>query len=494
MSTKKSIGIWIRVSTEDQAKGDSPEHHEERAKAYAKMKEWNVYTVYHLEGISGKTIKNHPETQRMLTDLKEGKITGLIFSKLARFARNTRELLEFADIFRDHKADLISLQESIDTSTPAGRLFFTFTAAMTQWEREEIADRIAASIPIRAKLGKSLGGAAPYGYKWVDKKLEIDEEEAPVRKLMYQLFIKHKKKKTVADLLTKKGYRTRKGRPFSDTTVRRLLEDPISKGVRRVNYTKSLGENKKWVLKPESEWVLLKVPAIVTEKVWDEVNSILKQQLKVNKRETKKVAHIFTGYVVCHCGNKMYVLSNSPKYTCHNCRNKIREDDLEEIFHDQLKDFLFNEEEISKHLENSIDGLNDKRRQLEVLISKSKKLKLKLDSIMELYEDGNIPKEAFSAHYTPIFEQYQQVLSQIPTLQGEIKAVEIDLKSSDQIIHDARNLHGQWKKLYFEEKRAIVKNILEKIEIGNKEVSINLCYFPVFNSETANSQHNHMDS
>src|SRR6266446_1900890 len=119
----KHVGIWIRVSTEDQAKGESPEHHERRARYYAESKDWKVKEIYHLEAVSGKSVKDHPETQRMLRDMKSGHITGLIFSKLARLARNTRELLEFADFFEKHGADLVSLQESIDTSTPAGRFF-----------------------------------------------------------------------------------------------------------------------------------------------------------------------------------------------------------------------------------------------------------------------------------------------------------------------------------------------------------------------------------
>src|ERR1700712_838110 len=187
LALKKSVGIWIRVSTEDQAKGDSPEHHEERARAYAKSRGWNVKEIYDLAGQSGKAVMQNSECKRMMKDVERGHIQGLIFSKLARLSRNRRELEDFSDYFNKHDADLISLSEAIDTSTAGGRMFFHLLGVFAQWEREEITERVNASV------------------------------------------------------LTPAGYRTRDGSIWRDTSILRILDESSAKGVYVFNTVRQTG-------------------------------------------------------------------------------------------------------------------------------------------------------------------------------------------------------------------------------------------------------------
>ena len=479
----KSVGIWIRVSTEDQARGESPEHHEKRARLYAEMKGWRVREVYNLEAVSGKAVMAHPETQRMLSDLRSCRITGLIFSKLARLARNTRELLDFADLFRECGADLVSLQESIDTSSPAGRLFYTMIAAMAQWEREEIASRVAASVPIRAKLGKNTGGGATFGYQWVEGKLVPHPDEAPIRKLVYDLFLEFHRRKTVARILNERGYRTRNGSRFSDTTVERLLRDPTAKGLRRANYTHTDDNDGAWKLKPQSEWIYFPVEPIVDVELWERCNAILDKNHRTRPLARRPV-QLFAGLTFCKCGSKMYVPSNSPKYICQACRNKIPIEDLGAIFHEQLRGFLFSDAQIAEYLQGADNRIAEKQSEIAQLQRERDRLKRDMDKVYQLYLDDQITQEGFGTRYQPLEERLKQLDNAIPEAQAEADVMRVGKLSSDQVLEEARDLHARWPVLSHEDKRTIVEAITERITVHEDSVEIQLHYLPDWRQST----------
>ena len=495
MGTNKAVGIWIRVSTEFQVKDDSPEHHETRARLYAEAKGWEVKEVYRLDAISGKTVMEQPETKRMLKDIRNGHITGLVFSKLARLARNTRELLEFAEIFREQNADLVSLGESIDTSSPAGKLFYTIFSALAEWERSEIAARVAASVPIRAKLNKPLGGQAPFGYKWEGKAFGIDEKEAPIRKMMYELFIEHKRKGTVADILNKKGFRTRNGSKFSDTTIGRLLVDPMAKGLRRANYTKSLGEGKQWVYKPQEEWVIMECPAIVSEEVWNDCNNLIVEQTKPKKKPAKKPVHLFTNILFCGCGAKMLVPSKSKKYVCSGCKQaRIDASDLEEIYYEYLQSFLLTEAQLSNYLSKTDEKINSNLEQLQSLTEESKKIKEQMEKLVDLHLSGEIPKDGFGNRYNPLDERAKQIDKSLPEIQAQIDFLKIEHLNSDFLVSEAKSLAERWPELTPDAKRNIVEQITDFIRIDGEDIDIQFNYTPSLSGIDPDSQHNRKGS
>ncbi len=473
----KSVGIWIRVSTEDQAQGDSPEHHEERARSYAKSRGWQVKEVYDLAGQSGKAVMQHPEAKRMMKDIERGHITGLVFSKLARLSRNRRELEDFSDFFNKHHADLISLSEAIDTSTAGGRMFFHLLGVFAQWEREEIAERVSASVLTRAKLGKSINGSAPYGYEWKDRKLVIQPEEATIRRKAYTLFLEHRRKGQVSRLLNAAGYRSRNGSIWRDTQVMRTLVCPSAKGIYYFNRVRQTGIWKTEP-KPENEWGKIECEPIVTEELWNQVNQIIEEQLKSWKKPGKAPVYLFSGLAECGCGHKMYVRSGSPKYVCRKCCNKIPITDLENIMHQELKEFFTQPERVTHHLQAADRNLAEKQTLLVTHERELQKVRDEMKQTHRLFVEGQITPQGFGDFYKPAEERLNQLVSELPKLQAEVDFLRVNKLSADDILHEASTLYERWPKLPTEDKRKIVECLVEKIVIGDGEIDITLSHLP----------------
>ncbi len=469
--SKKEIGIWVRVSSTMQVERGSHTHHELRAKSFVKARDWKIKKIYRLEALSGKSVMGYSETKRMLHDIKTKQISGLVFSKIARLARNTKELIEISEIFMEYGADLISMDMSIDTSTSIGRHFFRQMSSMAEWEREMIGERISASVQTRAELGKHLGGQSPFGFKYENKKLVVDTDEAPIRKLMFELFLEHKRKKTVARILNQRGYRTRRGNKFTDSTVKRLLTDPVAKGLQVMNRRQSTSSK----LKPKEAWVFHKVEAIVDEQIWENVNAIITKQAEKNKRPLNLKVHLFTGYVFCVCGGRMYTRTSSENYVCQNsCGNKIHKEDLEEVFKNELHNYTVSKHEIDGYFKKLQGVITSKEKELKHLQKKRETLNEKIDSLIELHVQGQIKTEAFHSYHNKPYEQLTQIEEFIVELEGEVSGFSHREKSTNIILEKAKNLYERWDTLDKEQKRSIIEIIVDKIIVGKDDIEINL--------------------
>lgn len=167
----------------------------------------------------------------------------------------------------------------------------------------------------------------PLGYLQVGKKPILPPQESIICQRTFELFLEHQRLKTVAKILNQEGYLTRNGAKFSDTTIRRLLQDRKAKKL------------------------------LVPKQLWDKCQDILKTRNN-GKMPAKRAAHVFSGFVSCHCGDKMYVSSSTPKYVCRKCLNKINIHDLERIFQEQLKGQLLGGQIVSEAMDEIKDTCN----------------------------------------------------------------------------------------------------------------------------------------
>ncbi|MCK4395239.1 recombinase family protein [candidate division WOR-3 bacterium] len=483
----KRIGIWIRVSTDMQAQKESPEVHEERAKSYAKAKGWIVKETYKLV-TSGKSVMKHPETKRMLNDIKEGEIQGIIFSNLSRIARNTKELIEIAEIFHKTNADLISLTENIDTSTPAGNLLFTLSAALSQWEREEISSRVKASVKTRAKMGKSLGGQAPFGYEWLNKEqLVINKDEAPIVKEIYNTFLCKKRLRTTARIINKEGYRTKKGKTWTATSIHRLLSSRTYKGEHILNHTKSRGEGKGWDEKPQDEWEVCNVEAIISKKQWEKTNKIIKkinEKYKICSRPARR--YLLSGLVTCEtCGSKMYGKTFRPSnsvYLCNSCRRKIKLEILDNFFIDSLNHYRFNPNDLVLPIQSD-ESVDEMGQRIRFLNRERISVEDKIDNLLEARRLDVINDDTFSNRISKLEEKREQLKRELARTEGKLAFLKVRKTSENYVENRVRTFTSMFPYMTFEEKRDVVKEVVDRIVINDKEIRISLYYLPFFQKE-----------
>ncbi len=167
---------YVRVSTDDQAEnGASLDAQEARLKAYSAAMMWDGLELVRDAGASAKSLQR-PGMTPLLERVRRGEIERIVATKLDRLTRSTRDLADLLDLCAKHDVALVSVSESLDTSSAGGRMITNMMGAVAQWEREIIGERTADGLRnLRAR--REAYGPTPFGYRREGTRIVPDERE-----------------------------------------------------------------------------------------------------------------------------------------------------------------------------------------------------------------------------------------------------------------------------------------------------------------------------
>ena len=175
---KPLAAIYIRVSTEDQAQhGYSLAGQEDALKNYCSALGYDLYKIYRDEGKSAKDIKHRPAMQELLSDAENKKFSSIFIYKLDRFSRSLKDLILTIEKLKEWGVDFVSLQDRIETTSASGKLMFHIISAFAEFERNIIGERTSFGMARKSQEGGAIS-KPPFGYKMIDKKLEVDPEKS----------------------------------------------------------------------------------------------------------------------------------------------------------------------------------------------------------------------------------------------------------------------------------------------------------------------------
>ena len=219
----KAIG-YARVSTDKQAdRGVSLDAQTEKIRAMTVVHGAELADIIVEAGESAKTL-NRPGMQRLLALVDSGEVNAVIVAKLDRLTRSVKDLCELLERFDRRGVALISVAESLDTSSAAGRLVLNIMTAVSQWEREAIGERTRDALRHKRANGERVGNVH-YGYRPSADGRHVEPEpgEQAVLSAIGELRGRHRSLREIAVALNERGWRTRCGSAWRHEYVKNVI-------------------------------------------------------------------------------------------------------------------------------------------------------------------------------------------------------------------------------------------------------------------------------
>lgn len=327
-----NIGLYIRVSTEEQVlrtEGslDSQQH---RLAGYVDIKNmqqpgWGVVIDKYIdEGLSAKDT-NRPALQRLIKDLKKGRINTVLVTDLSRLSRSIRDFCALIDFFKETKAQFLSLKEQFDTTTAAGEMMLFNMINLAQFERRQISERVTLNFHSRALRGLRNGGATILGFK-IDptnkSTLFVNEDEAPLVEKIFRTYIEEGSIYSTAARLRDENipFMGTIGSTWNTQTVKNILHNYSYIGMREVN--KSNRKKNQSELKSHEKHQIVKAswPAIIEESTFYIVQKMLSDNNnseRLRLKNAKARVFMFSGISTCgECGRALVGSTGHGKKSC----------------------------------------------------------------------------------------------------------------------------------------------------------------------------------
>ena len=317
------VYTYTRVSTTMQIDGYSLDAQKARMKAYADFNNFEIVGEYEDAGKSGKSTEGRLAFNNMIEDIKSGKdnVSFVMVFKLSRFGRNAADVLSSLQVMQDFGVNLICVEDGIDSSKDAGKLMISVLSAVAEIERENIRVQTMEGRIQKAREGKWNGGFAPYGYKLVDGRLEINEDEAEAIRIIFDQYVNTDMGANgIARYLENHGIhkiarQNGKNPLFDSALIRKIVKNPVYCGkiaYGRRKTEKVHGTRNEYHLVEQDDYIVVDGlhEAIVSEDVWGKAQ--VKAALQAKKYEhihrgASEHIHLLSGIIKCPiCGAGMY--------------------------------------------------------------------------------------------------------------------------------------------------------------------------------------------
>lgn len=321
---------------------------------------WTYIQGYVDEGLSGISTKKRKHFNEMIADAKEGAFDLIITKEISRFARNTLDSLQYTRELLGWGVGVFFQNDNINTLDEDAELRLTIMSSIAQDELRKLSSRVKFGHQQAIKSSVVLGNSRIFGYKKEDKRLVIDESQAPMVRDLFRLYATGEySMKQLEMLFYEQGYRNYNGNKIAHTTMSGIISNPKYKGYYVGNKVRIVDMfTKKQKFLPPEEWVMFKdetgeiVPAIVSEELWDKANEVLTRRSEdvKNRQGICNHANLLTGKLYCaHCGAAYYRRESKSKDGTVNskwvCSGKINNgaDSCPSfpIYEDEIKPILF---------------------------------------------------------------------------------------------------------------------------------------------------------